>query len=86
MQTLACAVIRMAVADAKADGDYLLAVAHDPRLPWQSRNKLLRDHQAYVDAVSFLLGSADLVVWAHTAGLDAYSVTEKWSNGQTSPS
>jgi hypothetical protein len=85
MQTLACAVIRMAVVDAKVDGDYVLALAYDPCLPWQTRYKLLRDHQLYVDAVSFLLGSPDLVTWAHTAGLDAYAVTEKWSHGQTNP-
>lgn len=86
MQTLACAVIRMAVVDAKVDGDYLLALAHDPCLPWQTRYKLRRDHQEYTDAVAFMLGSKDLVVWAHTAGLDAYTITEKWSHGQTLPS
>jgi len=80
MQTLAVAVIKQARCDAEGiDGDYLLCLAHDPRLHWNTRHRLLRDHEEYIDALAFMSGSPDLYVWAYTAGLDAHTILDKWN-------
>ena len=84
LRLLDLSVLRTAVADASLDGDHVLARAHDPHLHWHTRDRLLRLHQTYVDAVGFLHGSADMVRWANTLGVDAHAITKRWIeyNGQ----
>lgn len=77
-RALALHVFRRAVADASADGDLLLAQAHDPRLHWHSRHRMRKEHMLYIDAAGFMNGSPDMVRWANTLGVDAHAVTAKW--------